>query len=131
MIIDTMVFAYALLGVEDLCEQAIKALAAAEVIEVPDSLRAELVNVIWKWIYIKDVSLDTGIKVLEDAEALIDRVIPCDQLWERALELSVLNKHPAYDTLFIAAAELARTRLLTFDKKLIRLFPELTVDAVN
>lgn len=56
-------------------------------------------------------------------------MIPCEQLWERALELAVQYNHSAYDTLFISAAELAETRLITFDKRLLRTFPELTVDA--
>jgi len=129
MIVDTMVFAYALLGVEGFREQASEALASADLIEVPDSLRAELVNVVWKWICTKGVSLSLGLEVLQDAEGSIDRVIPCEQLWERALELAVQYNHSAYDTLFISAAELAETRLITFDRRLLRTFPELTVDA--
>ncbi len=129
MIIDTMVFAYALLGVEGFREQALKALESADLVEIPDSLRAELVNVVWKWVKTKGLSLDLGLEVLQDAEALIDRVIPAQELWERALELAVQYNHPAYDTLFIAAAELGETQVVTFDKKLLGTFPSLTVDA--
>lgn len=129
MVVDTMVFAYALLGVEGFREPALKALDLVDLVEVPDSLRAELVNVVWKWVRTKHLSLDLGMEVLRDAEGLIDRVIPTDQLWERALELAVHYNHPAYDTLFIAAAELAETRVITFDKKLLQTFPELAVNA--
>lgn len=129
MIIDTMVFTYALLGVEGFREQALKALESADLVEIPDSLRAELVNVVWKWVKAKGLSLDLGLEVLQDAEALIDRVISTQELWERALELAVQYNHPAYDTLFIAAAELGETRVVTFDKKLLETFPGLTVDA--
>lgn len=66
-----MVFAYALLGVGGFREQASEALASADLIEVPDSLRAELVNVVWKWICTKGVSLSLGLEVLRDAEGSI------------------------------------------------------------
>ncbi len=124
-----MVFAYALMGVEGFRDPASEALASADLIEVPDSLRAELVNVVWRWVSIKGLSLDLGLEVLQDAEGLIDRVIPTEQLWERALELAVQYNHSAYDTLLIAAAELGETRVVTFDKKLLQTFPSLTVDA--
>ena len=124
-----MVFAYALMGVEGFRDPASEALASADLIEVPDSLRAELVNVVWKWVSIKGIPLDLGLEVLQDAEGLIDRVIPTEQLWERALELAVQYNHSAYDTLFVAAAELGETRVVTFDRKLLRTFPSLTVDA--
>ena len=76
MVIDTMVFAYALLGVEGFREQALKALESADLVEIPDSLRAELVNVVWKWVKTKGLPLELGLEVLQDSEALIDRVIP-------------------------------------------------------
>ena len=50
MVIDTMVFAYALLHVEDKYEQAIAALETVDQIVVPDSLFAELGNVIWQYL---------------------------------------------------------------------------------
>jgi len=124
-----MVFAYALLGVEGFREKALKALESADIIVVPDSLHAELVNVVWKWISMKGVSLDLGLKVLQDVEGLIDQIIPAEHLWERALQLAVHYRYPAYDTLFIAAAELLETRVISFDRKLLQTFPELTVDA--
>jgi len=124
-----MVMAYALLGVEGFRERAFQALRSADLIEVPDSFRAEFVNVVWKWVSTKGVPLELGVEVLWDAEALIERIIPSERLWERALELAVQRDHSAYDTLFIAAAELEGTKLVTFDKKLLRAFPEWTIDA--
>lgn len=129
MIIDTMVFVYALLGVREFRDQAVNVLASAESIRVPDSFRAELVNVVWQWIQYQNVPLETGLEVLQDANSLIDQAISSDLLWERALKLAVENFHTAYDTLFIAAAENMKTRLITFDKKLLEIFPEWTLDA--
>lgn len=57
MVIDTMVFAYALLNVEDRFEQALAVLENVDQIVVPDSLFIELGNVIWQWIQFRQLPL--------------------------------------------------------------------------
>jgi predicted nucleic acid-binding protein len=61
-VIDTMVFAYALLRVENQHEQAISALETAEQIIVPDSLFAELGNVVWQWIQFRQLPMQIGLE---------------------------------------------------------------------
>lgn len=124
MVVDTMVFAYALLRVEDYYEQAIAAIETAEQIIVPDSLFAELGNVVWQWIQFRQLPIRTGLEVLEDAEALVDKIIPTTHIREVALELAVQASHPFYDTLFIAAAIREQVQVITFDRKLAIKFPE-------
>ncbi len=124
MVIDTMVFAYALLRVEDKYEQAAAALEAAEQIIVPDSLFAELGNVVWQWIQFRQVPLQTGLEVLADAEALVDKIIPSGGIRELALALAVQEGHSFYDTLFVVAAIQEKTQLVTFDRKLAAKFPD-------
>jgi predicted nucleic acid-binding protein len=124
MVIDTMVFAYALLKVEDKYQQALAALKNAEQIIVPDSLFAELGNVVWQWIQFRDLSLQVGLEVLADAEALVDKVLPGTQVRDLALELAVQLEHSFYDTLFVASAIQEGTQLVTFDKKLSEKFPD-------
>ncbi len=94
MVIDTMVFAYALLRVEDKYEQAIAALETAEQIIVPDSLFAELGNVVWQWVQFQHLALQTGLEVLKDAQALVDKVVPSPRIRDLALELAVQASHP-------------------------------------
>lgn len=125
IVVDTMVFAYALLGVEEYREEAAVVLETAGEIVVPDSMRAELANVVWQWCVHRDLPLTTGEAILEDANALISEAVPATHLWRRALEVSVLAGHPIYDTLFVAAAELRETRVVTFDRRLSALFPEI------
>ncbi len=122
MIIDTMVFAYALLHVEGKSEQALSALSSAPQIVVPDSLFVELGNVIWQWIKFQNLPLRTGLDALQDAEALVDITIKSSQLRDLALELAVSNDHPFYDTLFVAAAMQINTEVVTFDRKLANKF---------
>lgn len=119
-----MVFAYALLGVPEFREESLAVLDASPDILVPDSFRAELVNVVWLWVRQKALPLQVGIEVLLDADALVTQVVPSAALWERALALAVKADHPAYDTLFVALAESADTKLVTYDSKLQTSFPD-------
>ena len=129
MIVDTMVFAYALLGVTKHRELATRILASAERIEVPDLVRAELANVVSLWVRHEGVPLSVALAALEDCEALVDRVWAGDALWARAVELAVEREHPVYDTMFVALAETLGTPVVSFDGKLRRKFPEFVVSA--
>lgn len=124
MVIDTMVFAYALLQVEEQHEQAITALETAEQIIVPDSLFAELGNVVWQWIQFRQLPIETGLAVLEDAEALIDKIVPSAHIREIALALAVRASHSFYDALFVAVAIREQVQVITFDRKLATKFPD-------
>ena len=124
MVVDTMVFAYALLGVEEFRQDAIATLEQADTISVPDSFRVEMANVLWQWIKHREVSIETALQVMDDTESLISRTLSGENLWERALALSVNSNHPAYDTYFIAAAEIENTHVVSFDKKLKAIFPD-------
>ena len=127
MVVDTMVVAYALLGVAQFREESIAALATCSTIHAPDSLRAELVNVVWQWVLHRGVSKGIGLDILRDANALVDQYHRSDGLWERALDLAVRAEHPAYDTLFVALAEQRNSRVLTYDKKLLETFPSIAL----
>ena len=122
-----MLFAYALLGVTRTKEESLAVLTAVPEILVPDSMRAELVNVVWQWTLRKDLDLDVGVSILADADALITYAAPTASLWERALELAFSLDHPAYDTLFVALAEREDTAVITYDRRLRRKFPDMTL----
>ena len=129
MVFDTMVPAYALLGVTGYRESALAALEKAETIVVPESFFAELANVAWQWVRHREVHPDNAFAVLDDTEALITRSLPTPLLWRHALAFAIEANHPAYDTLFIAAAQQEETRVVTFDSRLVRAFPDHTVQA--
>ena len=131
MVIDTMVFVYALLGVEAFRDDAGAILEQVDSICVPDSLRAELANVLWQWITCRKVSIATALEIMDDTESLIGKTLSGKNLWERALVLSVETNHPAYDTYFIAAAEMENTRVISFDKKLKSVFPDRVLTAAE
>ena len=78
VVIDIMVFAYALLGVPQFRDESLKVLHHAGEILVPDSYRAELLNVAWQWVQNKAVPLAIAVDVLDDAQALVSHVITTD-----------------------------------------------------
>jgi predicted nucleic acid-binding protein len=87
MVVDTMVFAYALLGVEEFRQDATATLEQADTISVPDSFRVEMGNVLWQWIKHRKVSIETALQIMDDTESLISRTLSGENLWERALVL--------------------------------------------
>jgi predicted nucleic acid-binding protein len=131
MVVDTMAFAYALLGVEEFRQDATAILEQADTISVPDSFRVEMANVLWQWIKHRGVSIETAFQIMDDTESLISRTLSGENLWERALVLSMNSNHPAYDTYFIAAAEMENTQVVSFDKKLKAIFPDKVLTAAE
>ncbi len=131
MVIDTMVFAYALLGVEEFRYDATSILKQADTISVPDSFRVEMANVLWQWICHRKVSIETAQQVMDDSESLIGLTLSGKDLWERALVLSVDTNHPVYDTYFVAAAEMENTWVVSFDKKFKAAFPKMVLSAAE
>ncbi|MBE9063511.1 type II toxin-antitoxin system VapC family toxin [cf. Phormidesmis sp. LEGE 11477] len=124
MIIDTMIFAYALLRVENKYEESTTILEQASQIIVPDSFRAELANVVWQWVKFKSVPEELAYSVLQDVETLLDQVVSSERIWTRALQLSIAFEHPVYDTLYVATAESFDDKVITYDQKMIAKFPE-------
>ena len=126
-VIDTMVFAYGLLNETDYASDSLDAIAQTDIIHVPDSLRAELTNVLWQWITQKAIPVQTGLDVLQDANTLFSQVHATPNYWQDALILACEDKHPAYDTLFIALAKGLGIPLVTYDKQLLQKYPSIAV----
>ena len=126
MIIDTMVVAYAMLDVDGKSVDSMAALRKADELVAPASVTAELVSTFWQW----------GQNIIPPARAtflcanavrLWDALIPVDDLWPVALTLAFERNHSPYDTLFIAAARIRGTKVLTYDKDLLKRFPKDTI----
>ncbi len=123
MIIDTMVMAYSVLGVPDFGKESDQVIAAAGDIVAPASVEAELLNVVWLWEREGDGRYDAQ-SAYQDATGLWTELIPMGLLWPLALDLALSKNHSPYDTLFVAAAQLRETKVVTYDKKLLKLFPD-------
>lgn len=123
MIFDTMVLAYALLGVRPFRNDAADALAKAPEVVVPDSFRAEFTNVLWQWVRLRKVPLAHALRLLGAADALITESVPGNRLWEQALAIAVQHHVSGYDALFVALAMQRNTKLISCDKAILRAFP--------
>ena len=131
MVFDTMVLAYGLLGVEDFREESLKAIEKAPAITVPELIRSELLNAVWQWVRSGRADPEAGRAVIEDAERLYTNIVPVSKLWPEAFGLALEHNHSPFDTLFIAAARLEKTKLLTYDAKLHELFPDDCIGVVE
>ncbi|HYU32559.1 MAG TPA: type II toxin-antitoxin system VapC family toxin [Thermoanaerobaculia bacterium] len=127
MVFDTMVLAYALLKTAGFYESSALAISSAPEIWAPDSLRAEMVNVLWMSVRSRKVSPELAHEVLQDVPKLVTHFVPTELLWDQALDLAIAREHPAYDTLFVALAIQSRQKVITFDGPLMSKFPEWTI----
>jgi predicted nucleic acid-binding protein len=90
--------------------------------------------VVWKLVKAKPIDLEEGVGVFDDAMGLVTERVAAAELWTQTVVLAVERDHPVYDTLFVALAAsfvaLAASRgsrVVTYDRRLRRRFPELTV----
>lgn len=127
MVVDTMVFVYALLKVEGKYEEALAVIEKADSVIVPDSFRAELTNTFWQWVKFGNAPEEATFKALQRAEGLIDRVVSTKEVWVSALQIAIALEHPVYDTLFVATAMMHDEKVVTYDKKLQSKFANWTI----
>jgi predicted nucleic acid-binding protein len=123
-VIDTNVIACALLPAEPSSTPAREALGRSGPLVAPDVLRAELVNLLWQWVRVRGVAPDAALAMLDDANALLDEVVPANALWADALRLATAHGHSPYDTLFVALARHRNTVVVSFDRRLKAAFPD-------
>jgi predicted nucleic acid-binding protein len=132
MVIDTMIFAYATLAHSSFAADSRRALERAYGrVWVPESVRAELVNVAWLTARAGLASWDDARMALDDAEALFSHVIPTRALWTDAFRLAREHDHSPYDTLFVALARSEMLLVVTTDGPLLKKFPEDTVSLAD
>ncbi|HLJ05077.1 MAG TPA: type II toxin-antitoxin system VapC family toxin [Acetobacteraceae bacterium] len=90
------------------------------VVSAPDLLVADCANIVWKKLHrgeltAAEASLAIGLLVRADIE-----LVPMRALARRAVDLSILLDHSAYDCLYLALAETAKRPFVTADTRLLR-----------
>jgi len=128
VVIDTNVVAYHLLGVKEHRDVLSDLFMADLEFVAPDSLKAEVLNVLWLAIRIGAIETEEPLSRLDTVDQLIDRSTPTSTIWAGALSLAVTSNRSPYDTLFVAAAEREHVELLTYDQPLRAAFPATAVD---
>jgi predicted nucleic acid-binding protein len=124
-VVDTNVVAYYLLGTEPYAYEASEFWRSLDEPIAPAHWQAELANVLWMAVKTGALAPQDGHRRLDFASRLRIRAIPIGVLWQAALALAVESGISAYDTLFVALARRRNVRLATFDRQLIKTFPDI------
>ncbi len=123
-VIDTNVVAYLLLGTEAFVDEARACLEQVSVPLAPSHWEAELTNVVWMAVRAGVLPAAGGPVRLAWARRLGIESIATTTLCQGALLRSIESGVSAYDTLFVELAARSACPLATFDKAVLRAFPE-------
>lgn len=123
-VIDTNVVAYLLLGTESFVAEARSCLEAVSDPVAPAHWEAELTNVVWMAIRTGVLPAEEGPVRLGLARRLGIESVATATLRQGALLRAVAAGVSVYDTLFVELAVRAGCPLLTFDKAVLRAFPD-------
>jgi predicted nucleic acid-binding protein len=123
-VIDTNVVAYFLLGTKAFVDEARSCLEAVSDPMAPAHWEAELTNVVWMAVRAGLLSPEEGPVRLGLARRLGIESVAIATLCQGALLRAVTTGVPAYDTLFVELAVRTDCPLVTFDKAVLRAFPD-------
>jgi predicted nucleic acid-binding protein len=124
-VVDTNVVAYYLLGTEPFLDEVRQFWRAVEEAWAPVHWEAELANAVWMAVRTGVLPSDEGHQKLDLAARLGIQSVPNRSLWQPALTRSVNSGAAVYDTLFVELAVQRNLPLATFDKNILRKFPEI------
>jgi predicted nucleic acid-binding protein len=122
-VIDTNVVAYYLLGAQPFVGEVRRFMAAVGYSLAPVLWEAELANVVWMAIRFGVLSPEEGAARLKLAAQLGIESVPTRPLCQGALMRSLTSGVAVYDTLFVELAIREGCPLATFDKAVLKAFP--------
>jgi predicted nucleic acid-binding protein len=126
-VVDTNVVAYVLLGTEAFVDEARAALIAATNPLAPAHWEAELTNVVWMAVRAGVLSPDEGPVRMSLARQLGIETVATATLCQGALIRSMSSGISVYDTLFVELAVRSGCPLITFDRAVLRAFPDIAI----
>jgi predicted nucleic acid-binding protein len=126
-IVDTNVVAYLLLGTEGFLDEARGCFERVAMPMAPAHWEAEITNVIWMAVRAGVLPQDEGPVRIGLARRLGIESVATATLRQGAFLRAVASGVPVYDTLFVELAVRAACPLLTFDKVVLRAFPEIAI----
>jgi predicted nucleic acid-binding protein len=130
-VVDTNVVAYLLLGTEAFVDEAKACLNAVTNPIAPAHWEAELTNVVWMAVRTGFLPPEEGPVRLSLARRLGVESVTTGTLCQGALLRSVASGVAVYDTLFVELASRTGCPLLTFDKAVLKAFPEIAIRPRN
>jgi predicted nucleic acid-binding protein len=124
-VVDTNVVAYYLLGTEPFLEEVRQFWRTVEEAWAPDHWEAELANAILMAVRAGVLSGDEGHQKLDLAARLGIQSVPNRSLWQPALTRAIDSGAAVYDTLFVELAVQRKLPLATFDRNILKKFPDI------
>ncbi len=126
-VVDTNVVAYLLLGTERFAAEARSCFALLSSSMAPAHWEVELANVVWMAIRSGVLPPGEGPIRLNLARRLGVESVATMTLCQGALLRSVRSGIPVYDTLFVELAVRTQCPLATFDKAILKAFPDVAI----
>ena len=126
-VVDTNVVAYLLLGTDAFVKEARAALETVSNLVAPAHWEAELTNVVWMAVRAGILPPEEGPVRLSLARRLGVETVATATLCQGALLRSVTSGIAVYDTLFVELAARVGCPLLTFDKAVLKAFPDIAI----
>jgi len=124
-VVDTNVVAYYLLGTEPFVAEVRRFWRTVDQACAPGHWEAELANALCLAVRTGVLSADEGHQKLDLAARLGIESVANRSLWQPALTRAVSSGAAVYDTLFIELAAQRNLPLATFDKAVLKKFPEI------
>jgi predicted nucleic acid-binding protein len=124
-VVDTNVVAYYLLGTEPFLDEVRQFWRTVEEAWAPVHWEAELANAVWMAVRTGVLPADEGHQKLDLAARLGIQSVQNRSLWQPALRRAVDSGAAVYDTLFVELAVQRNVPLATFDKNILKKFPEI------
>jgi predicted nucleic acid-binding protein len=85
----------------------------------PSLAYAEIGSAIWRAVLRGDVDAAEARGELRLAVAHYQRIVPFEEIADRAMELAIRLRHPIYDCFYLALAERERCPMITADRRLV------------
>ena len=126
-VVDTNVVAYFLLGTEPFAAEAGHFLASVTRPLAPALWEAEIANVLWMAIRSHVLPPDEGADRLRLAMRLGIEGVPVRTLLQGAMLRALTSGLAVYDALFVELAVREDCPLVTFDRAVLRAFPDVAV----
>jgi predicted nucleic acid-binding protein len=130
-VVDTNVVAYYLLGTQPFLEEVRQFWRKVKEAWAPDHWEAELANAVWMAVRAGVLSSDEGHRKLDLAARLGIQAVPNRSLWQPALTRAIDSGAAVYDTLFVELAVQRKLPLATFDKHVLKKFPDIAKRPVS
>jgi len=124
-VVDTNVVAYYLLGTEPFVDEVRQFWRTVDDASAPAHWEAELANAVWMAVRTGVLPTEEGHQKLDLAARLGIESVPNRSLWQPALTRAMSSGAAVYDTLFVELAVLRELPLATFDRNILKKFPEI------